>query len=57
MSKLLKIKLTREELDRAEQAAIAARYSAKSAQRAGARLLRTPAVRAVQHERCLPSRE
>jgi len=46
MDKLLRIRLTKEELDRAERAAIAAGYSPKSARRTGSRLLRTPKIRA-----------
>jgi phage terminase small subunit len=45
MEKLLKIKLTKEELDISEAAAIEAGYSPKSARRTGARLLRTPKIR------------
>lgn len=46
MQKLLDIKLTKEELDRGEAAAIRAGYSPKNARRTASRLLRTPAVRA-----------
>jgi len=49
MEKLLKIKLTKEELDESEAAAIAAGYSPKSARRTGARLFRTPRIqRAIE---------
>jgi len=45
MTKPLKIKLTKEELDRGERAAIAAGYSPRNARRTAARLLRTPKIR------------
>ena len=45
MVKLLDIKLTKQELDAGEQAAIKAGYSPKNARRTASRLLRTPAIR------------
>ena len=52
MEKLLKIKLTKEQLDICEAAAIEAGYSPKSARRTGARLFRTPRIqRAIERRR------
>ena len=45
MEKLLDIKLTKEELDHGEAAAIRAGYSPKNARRTASRLLRTPKIR------------
>ena len=47
MEKLIKIRLTKEELDSAEAAAIKAGYNPKYARRTGSRLLRTPRIRAA----------
>jgi len=51
MEKLLKIKLTKEELDRGEWAAIQAGYNPKYARRTASRLLRTPRIRAAMRRR------
>ena len=47
MTELLKIKLTKEELDRAEAACIRAGYSPKNARRTASRFLRTPHIREI----------
>ena len=47
MAELLKIKLTKEELDRAEVACIRAGYSPKNARRTASRFLQTPCIREI----------